>query len=222
MELKEAVAARRSIRAFGPEPVFRRILEEIMERALWAPSWGNTQPWKFTIVGGRTLELIREEFVQLAQRGVPSNPDITMPSQWSEIQIARYKGLGRELFQALGIKREDREKRDAYHMEMTRFFDAPNVIYLHLDQGFHPYALMDGGTILQTIALLAVDKGLGTCFLFRSISYPDVVRKHADIPSDQTLVMGLGIGYPLEDHPANRFRSRRGEPEEFFRWVDVE
>ena len=69
MDVKEAVLARRSIRAFNPEPVPREVLEEIMENALWAPSWGNTQPWRLTLIGGETLEKIKEEYVQMFGKG---------------------------------------------------------------------------------------------------------------------------------------------------------
>ncbi len=104
---------------------------------------------------------------------------------------------------------------------MMRCLGAPHVIYLHLDQGFNPYALMDGGIILQTIALMASEQGLGTCFLAQSVRYPGVVRKHSGIPDDQMLVMGMAIGSPIKDHPANLFRSVRGKPEEFLRYVEV-
>jgi nitroreductase len=95
------------------------------------------------------------------------------------------------------------------------------VIYLHFDKGFNAYAFIDGGLVLQTIALLAREAGLGTCILTVSISYPDVVRKHAGLSDDQALVMGMAVGYPVEDHPANRFRSERGQPGEFIRYVDM-
>ena len=221
MDVKEAVLARRSIRAFSPEPVPQEILKDIMEKALWAPSWGNTQPWKFTIVGGKTLDKIREEYVRLLQKGTPLNPDFPFQTTFNEIQTGRYKGLGKSLFQALGIAREDREKREAYNLAMSRFFEAPGLIYLHFDRGFNPYTLMDGGIILQTIALLAVEQRLGTCILTRSVSYPDVVRQFAGIASDQMLIMGIGIGYPISDHPANLFRSQRGKTEDFIRWIDL-
>jgi nitroreductase len=221
MEVKEAVLTRRSIRAFSSDPVPKKVLEEIMERALRAPSWGNTQPWKFTIVGGQTLDKIKEEFILSYKQGASITPDFPFQLTFNEVQTIRYKSLGKSLFQALGIGREEFEKREAYVQDMTRFFGAPFLVYLHFDQGFNPYALMDGGIILQTIALLAVEQGLGTCILTRSVSYPEVVRKHTGIPSDQALVMGLGIGFPLQDHPANLFRSERGKQEEFISWVDV-
>jgi nitroreductase len=152
---------------------------------------------------------------------VPSNPDIPFPTSFNQTETARYKELGKDLFEALGIPREDREKRKAHFLDMTRFFGAPCIIYLHFSRGFNTYALLDAGLILQTIALLAVDHRLGTCILTRSISYPDVVRKHAGITPDQVLVMGMCIGIPIHDHPANRFRSKRGKAKEFLRFVDV-
>jgi nitroreductase len=222
MNVHEVVLARRSIRAFKSEPVPRKVLEQIMKRALWAPSWGNTQPWKFTIVGGKTLERIREDYVRLFGEKTPARPDFPFQTAFNEIQTARYKGLGKSLFQALGIARDDLEKREAYNLSMSRFFEAPCLVYLHFSQGFNPYALMDGGIILQTIALLAVEQGLGSCILTRSVSYPDVIRKHTGLTSDQRLIMGIGIGYPIPDHPANLFRSQRGAPEEFMTFIDLE
>lgn len=222
MDVKEAVLERKSIRAFNPEPVPREVLEEIMENALWAPSWGNTQPWSLTLIGGETLEKIKEEYVQMSGKKIPPNPDFPMPIEFNVIQKSRYQGLGKGLFRALGIGREDKEKRNSYYEEMMRCFGAPHVIYLHLDRGFNPYVIMDGGIILQTIALLAQEHGLGTCFLAQSVRYPGVVRTHAGIPDDQMLVMGMAIGRPVIDHPANTFRSVRGKPEEFLRYVDVE
>jgi nitroreductase len=221
MEVKKAVAARQSIRAFKSDPISKKALEEIMEQALRSPSWGNTQPWKLTVVGGQTLNKIREEYVRKLSAGIASNPDFSPPATFNEPQTHRYKGLGRDLFQALGIARDDKEKRMGHVLNMFNFFEAPTVIYLHLEKGFHPYALMDGGILLQTIALLAVEQGLGTCFLAVSVSYPDVVRQYTGMAAEQTLIMGMAIGYPIADHPANLFRSSRGKAEEFISWVDV-
>ncbi len=91
-----------------------------------------------------------------------------------------------------------------------------------LDRGLNPYALMDGGVILQTIALLAVERGLGTCFLAQAVRYPDVVRRYSGISADQALVMGMAAGVPIEDHPINLFRSERGRPEEFLRFLEIQ
>lgn len=222
MDVTQAVMARRSIRAFSQEPVPKEKLEEIMGAALRAPSWGNTQPWGFAVVGGTALDRIREECVEMTRQGVPPRPEVAMPSSWNDAETSRYKALGRDLFEVLGIRREDAERRRAYYLDVARLFGAPAAIYLHLAKGFNPYALMDAGIVLQTIALLAVGQGLGTCYLAMSVIYPEVVRRHAEIPPDRVLVMGLGIGHPIPDHPANLFRSPRGKASEFVRWIGFE
>jgi len=221
MNVAQAVLSRRSIRAFKTQPVARQILVEILHQALRAPSWGNTQPWKLTLVGGRTLERIRQEFLSLVDQDVPPRMDITMPVEFNRVQTERYKEMGKQLYTKLGIARHDQGARNEHYARMTNFFGAPYLLYFHLDKGFNPYALLDCGIIMQTVALLAQGQGVGSCILARSCRYPDVVRKHSGIPEDQVLIMGMALGTPEEDHPANLFRSNRGLPEEFIRLVDV-
>ncbi len=93
--LKKRCRPRRSIRAFSAEPIPKKILKEILEQALRAPSWGNTQPWKLTVVGGPTLEKIREEYLRLSRQGLSINPDFPFQTAFNEIQTFRYKGLGK-------------------------------------------------------------------------------------------------------------------------------
>ncbi len=50
MELFEVVKKRRSIHYFTDEEVSNRDLNYILEAARWAPSAGNSQPWRFIIV----------------------------------------------------------------------------------------------------------------------------------------------------------------------------
>ena len=222
MHVKDAVLARKSIRAFKPDPVPKGLLVEIMERALWAPSWANIQPWQSTIVGGKTRKKINEECLRIHKQGISSQPDYLMPREFNETQTTRLKTTGKSLFQSLGITREDREKRNEWYEKGATNFGAPNVIYLHLEKDFHPYNLLDCGLILQTVALLATEKGLGTCISSQAIDHPQVVHKHAGIPSSQLLIIGVPIGYPVPDHPANTFRSQRGNSEEFISWVDID
>jgi len=220
MEVKEVVTKRKSIRAFEPKPVHKDVLEAVMEQALWAPSWGNTQPWGFNIVSGRPLELIKEDSCKLRQQGVESHPELPTPQKWNEVQTARYQNFAKSMFDSLGIGREEKEKRNYFYQQLALGFGAPHMIYLHLHKEFNNYSLLDCGLILQTIALLAVEQGLGTCIMAGAILYPEVVRKYAQIPLERILVMGMAIGYPIKDHSVNLFRSQRGKPAEFIQWVD--
>jgi nitroreductase len=50
MEVMEAIKARRSIRKYKTAPVDDKTLEAVLEAARWAPSWANTQCWRFVVV----------------------------------------------------------------------------------------------------------------------------------------------------------------------------
>ena len=50
MEVLEAIKARRSIRHYKPDPVDDKTLQSVLEAAQWAPSWSNTQCWRFIVV----------------------------------------------------------------------------------------------------------------------------------------------------------------------------
>ncbi|MFA4911546.1 MAG: nitroreductase [Desulfobacteria bacterium] len=221
MELKDAIRKRQSVRAFKPDPVTKDILVKIMEDAIWAPSWGNTQPWEFTIVGGDTVKRLGEEFSNNYLNKVPDNPDIGMPEQWPDSYMTRYREVGRELFETLSIGRGDKEKRDQHYVNMFRFFGAPNAIYIYIDKELGIYSVFDVGIITQNVSLLATDYGLGTCIVAAAVRYPDVVKKHLSIPESKKLVIGIAIGYPDWDSPYSRYKSRRDSLDALVKWVDV-
>lgn len=220
MELREAIERRKSSRAFHPECVPREVLQEIMDKALRAPSWGNTQPWRVTVAGGKILASIIEDSLKKAAGNEPPCPDVEFPRVWPDSLSRRYKENGRMLFAALGIGREDREKRDHHRLGMFRLFGAPQAVYLHQDRTLSLYSIFDAGLLAQNIALLAAEKGLGTCFLAVSVLYPEVIRKYTGIPQTDRILIGLAVGYPDGDAPINQFRSERVPIENVVRWVD--
>jgi nitroreductase len=50
MDVFEAIKNRRSIRRYKSDPVDDKVIEQILEAAHWAPSWGNLQCWRFIVV----------------------------------------------------------------------------------------------------------------------------------------------------------------------------
>jgi nitroreductase len=50
MELFEAIKSRRSIRRYTTDAVDDKKIEAILEAGRWAPSWSNTQCWRFIVV----------------------------------------------------------------------------------------------------------------------------------------------------------------------------
>jgi nitroreductase len=221
MDIYEAIKNRQSIRAFKNKAVPKTLLKKIMETSLLSPSWANSQPWEFAVVGGKTLQELADELFELGQTEVPGNPDRPMPEQWPDLNMNRIRALGKKMFEAMAIPREDKERRKQHYSRNYRFFGAPNIIYIYLDKELGAYSMLDVGIISQSIALLATAEGLGTCFLASSSRYPDVVREKLGIPKSKDIILGVAIGYPDMDDASNQFRSDRVEMDEVVKWVDV-
>lgn len=60
MDVETAIRTRRTHKAFAPEPLPREQLDELLELARWAPNHNLTVPWRFRVVGPRTLERLKE------------------------------------------------------------------------------------------------------------------------------------------------------------------
>ena len=60
MDVETAIRTRRTHKAYGPEPVDRATLDELFELARWAPNHHLTNPWRFRVLGPRTLERLKE------------------------------------------------------------------------------------------------------------------------------------------------------------------
>ena len=56
MNVTEAVASRRSIRAFLDTPVSDTLLRELLEKSARAPSGGNVQPWQVQVLNGSRMQ----------------------------------------------------------------------------------------------------------------------------------------------------------------------
>lgn len=56
MEVLEAIKSRRSIRRYKTDPVDDKTVELVLEAARWAPSWANTQCWRFIVVRDNNIK----------------------------------------------------------------------------------------------------------------------------------------------------------------------
>ena len=225
MDIDQAIEQRKSIRAFKSDPVPKEILKEIMELALRAPSWGNTQPWEFAIVTGKKLEEIRQAFAEKAAEAAEDNPDIPRPREFPQPYDTRYRVVGRKVLELKGIRREDKEKRRWWILQGLRLFEAPCIIYIYIDRSFYQqgdtlniWPVFDCGLVAENIMLLATRHGLGTVAQIQAVAYPDVLRKVLGIPDSKVIVLGIAIGYPDWDDPVNQLRSERDPLDNVSTW----
>jgi nitroreductase len=217
MDIVEAIKARHSVRAFKPDPVPRDILEELLTLSLRSPSWANTQTWEFSVVGGEVMKELREALAAKAFAQDDRTPAIAYPD-WPSPYKERRRENGIRLYQALKIGRDEEDKKLQWFVDMYRFFDAPNAIYIHTEAGLSEWTIMNVGIIAQTISLAALHFGLGTVMLAAGVNYPAEARRILGLVESRQLWIALAVGYPDMEAEANSFRSNRVHLNEICTW----
>jgi nitroreductase len=221
MELLAALKTRKSIRAFKAEAVPPEVIKQILDSARWSPSWGNTQPWELVVVRGKKVRELAGELVSAYEQRLVANPDVAMPGSFPDVYKERYTACAAGLFGKMGVARDDKARRIAHMVNMTGGFGAPALIYVIFNADLtEPYTMFDLGAITHAICLAAHDLGLGTCIEAQLALYPDIIRRHLGLGTSHKIVVGLALGYPDPDHPANAFRTEREPLEKLVQWVD--
>lgn len=188
--LRDAVLGRRSIRYFRPQPVPEHVIRELLRDTVWAPSPHNSQPWRFTII-------------------------------WSaSAKSSLADAMGKQLVADLRVAGSPRSEAEEQALRSRRrIVAAPAAILCSLQHDgliHYPDARMNAlewemavqsvGAALQTLFLLAYDRGLGSCWMAAPMYCPDVVRAALGLPADvypQALIL---MGYPAKP---GRERGRR-------------
>ena len=222
MELKQAMQERRSIRGFKKDAVPRALLEEVIALANRAPSSMNTQPWHLHVLTGEPLEKVREGNSTRMLQGVPPVREISDHGAYAGVHRDRQVGIAKQLFAAMGIERDDKERRQDWVMRGFRQFDAPVSIVVCFDKSLDDngtIAHFDLGAVTYGLVLAAWSKGLGCVINGQGIMQSPVVREHAQIPEDQVIMTCVAMGWPDEDFSANAVVSTRRPVEEVTRFV---
>jgi nitroreductase len=178
----------------------------------------NTQPWEFAVVSGSVLDNIRQGNLEMLNSGVKSHEERT-GEVYGGVYRQRQIDLAVRIFKLMDIAREDKEKRQAWLQRGFRFFDAPAAILITMDKSIEgTWSVFDIGAISQTICLAAMKYGLGTCIESQGVRYPQVIQKYTGLPSDKKIIIGIAIGYPNWDFPANNLETGRDGIEQLTTW----
>lgn len=212
MDLIEAIKSRRSIRSFKPDPVPRSVLEQLIEISRWSPSGSNTQPWEFAILGGQALVEIKERIVK-DMKTIKAHPDIPYPPMPEP-----YRSRQRDLGQLTSAARAGGTIDSSIG---GRFFDAPSAIIVSVNREISPRAFLGLGMIAQTIALAALNFGLGTCIMSMVTYWPEVYREKLNIPDSKLIAFGIALGYPNLEAKINNFARTREPLDNFVSWYGV-
>lgn len=220
MNVTEAVATRRSVRAFLDKPVDRAVIKRVLEKAQRAPSGGNTQPWHGIVLIGEPMQRLFARIAEEFPKGRAAHkPEYHIyPPELDGVYEERRFGVGEDLYSALGIAREEKAKRLMWFANNFKAFGAPVLMLVHTPKYMGPPQWSDIGMWLQTIMLLLREEGLDSCAQEAWAVYSPQIREVVDIPDDHIFFCGMAIGYRDPDAPVNSFPVARAGLEEFIGW----
>lgn len=217
MNVSNAVASRFSCRAFLPTPIPEATVRDVLERAARAPSGGNVQPWRVDALAGKPLEELKASVCarpELLPRGEGAEYNIYPPGL-KEPYETRRRQVSAALYQAIGVAREDRPGRYRQYARNFEFFGAPVGLFISVDRSLGPPQWADVGGYIQTLMLLARERGLHTCGQEAWTHWHKTVYSLLKLPPEYILFCGIALGYADEAAPINRWRAPRAPLEAF-------
>jgi nitroreductase len=141
------------------------------------------------------------------------------PSKLKEpYRTSRYE-LGEQMYELLGIGREDKDARIAQVMENFKFFGAPSAFFCFVDRQMGPPQWSDLGMFLQTFMLLAKEAGLDTCAQEAWSIKHDSVSQFVNADDDDILFCGMAIGYRDDNALVNSLKSQRRSLNEWAKFL---
>ena len=176
---REAVLARRSVRAFADEPVDLGALRRAVGVALTAPAPHHSTPIRFALVRERRTALLD-----------------AMARRWRE----HLEADGRPADEVeRRMRRGDLLRRAP---ELVLAFRTGDGMHTYPDdarrQGERTMFTVAGGAAVQSFLIALAAEGLGSCWVGSTIFAADVVRRVLGLPPDWQPLGAIAVGVPAE------------------------
>jgi coenzyme F420-0:L-glutamate ligase/coenzyme F420-1:gamma-L-glutamate ligase len=174
------VEARRSIRAFRPEPVARGELDAIVEAACLAPAPHHSRPWRFVVVDTDDAKQALAAGMgerwrrDLSADGVPAaRIDELVDASHEKLVRAPAFVVGCLTWNGLDRYPDERRQRAEWGM-----------------------ALLSLGAAVENLMLTATDRGLASCWVAAPIFCPEEARDALALPGEWLPHALVLVGHP--------------------------
>jgi nitroreductase len=219
--VEKAIASRRAVRAFLPDPVDPALVRRLIELAAQAPSGTNMQPWRLRVLGPRTRAKLETALVAALDDPSPRQEEYRYyPATFREPYLSRRRKVGWDLYGLLGVAKGDHAGMRRQTEANLRFFGAPVALMLTVDRDLEIGSWLDLGAFVQTLLIAAQGHDLDSCPQAIFASFHGIVRRELSIPQSEVVVCGIALGKADPDAPANRLVPEREPVEGFTSWLD--
>ena len=189
-ELYDVMSTLRAVRKLRPDPIPADVLERVLQAACWAPTGGNTQPWRVVVamdpdVKGRLQEIYEPEWERY------SAGFMKMMSRLPEDELEKWKRVaaaGDHLAQHLG------------RAPAILMFCADPAMMAITDASLDRVSMVGGGSVypaVQNAMLACVQEGLGCTLTTLHCLREADVKEVLEIPDEWATVAMVPIGYPV-------------------------
>ena len=209
LDVFNAVAGRRSVRAFLPTAVSRTTVEEILTRAARAPSGTNSQPWQVHAVAGEARDRVSRAVMDAAQSDRTCEEYPYAPQPLPEPYLSRRRKVGYDLYATRQIDRSDHAARRRAFLRNFEFFCAPVGLFFTIERLLLHGSWLDMGFFMQNVMILARGLGLETCPQQAWCEYGDTLHRVLRIPENRVIVAGMALGFEDRAAPENALRTDR-------------
>jgi len=176
MDFDEVVVKRRSIRKFKEEPVPEKVLKKVLDAGRWAPSAGNSQPWRFVVVTDADVK-----------KGIAKICTEFSKKAWAKFspERARYLVARGGSWDKSGIGR------------------IPVLIvvcYETLERMREELVLSSAWCAIENMLLAATAEGLGSCiYTFYGVEEEDRLKEMLRVPERYRIAAMIQLGYSAVD-----------------------
>jgi nitroreductase len=197
--LFDAIYSARALRRLKPDPVPERLIGQILDAAIRAPSAGNAQNWAFVVVRDaqlrRGLGAIYRKASDIASAMYQARG---RPAHMSEEQYRRMMSSGAYLWDHMGdapvlllpcLRDRPTPPRDTLPDAMQAIYER-ELAYANRIRGASIYPAV------QNIILTCRALGLGTLITTNHIRCEEEVKALLGIPDDVSTYALMPIGYP--------------------------
>jgi nitroreductase len=214
MNLSDALRQRRSIRSYLDKQIDDVLLQAIFKEAQLSPSNCNTQPWQVSVVSGSVRDKIEQRMVADLMAGKkpenafkPGDQGLVTPYRKRQIDCAI------ALYDSVGVKYEEKDKRQELMLRNWQFFGAPHAAFISMPKTMGEVNAVDIGIYVQTLMLVMTANGIACCPQGALAMFPAAAHELAGIPEDHGVLLGLSFGYADQQAAINHYDVGREEME---------
>jgi nitroreductase len=169
------------------------------------------QPWRLSVMAGSDLGRLRGA----VRQSLAANPaaegseyKIYAPNLKDPYNRRRIK-CAEDLYGTIGISRDDKTARLMQFAKNFDFYGAPVGMILSIDRTMEQGQWADVGMFLQSILLLAHERGLSACPQAAWAAMHKTVRAHLALPEQYIVFCGIWLGYADPAQPINSLVTER-------------